>query len=95
MRELATLLENEGIEAAISTPHYNFSVSIVLAVSEQEAEGAEGTYGPTMQYTETTDLYRKADHQYLKDTKFRFPTWSSKRHLHSQVLGYSDLQKCL
>lgn len=30
MRELATLLRNEGIEAAISTPHYNFSVSILL-----------------------------------------------------------------
>lgn len=95
MRELATLLENEGIEAAISTPHCNFSISILLAVSEQEAEGAEGTYGPNMQYTETTDLYRKADHQYFKDTKFRLKTWSSKHHLHSQVLGYSDLQKCL
>lgn len=95
MRELATLLENEGIEAVISTPHCNFSVSILLAVSEQEAEVAEGTYGPNMQYTETTDLYRKADHQYFKDTKFRFKTRSSKRHLHSQVLRYSDLQKCL
>lgn len=95
MWELATLLENEGIEAAISTPHCNFSVSILLAVSEQEAAGAEGTYGPNMQYTETTDLYRKADHQYFKDTKFRFNTWSSKHHLHSQVLRYSDLQKCL
>lgn len=30
MRELATLLRNEGIEAAISTPHCNFSVSILL-----------------------------------------------------------------
>lgn len=58
MRGLATLLENEGIEAATSTPHRNFSVSILLAVSEQEAEGAEGTYGPTMQYAETTGLYR-------------------------------------
>lgn len=95
MRELATLLENEGIEAAISTPHCNFSVSILSAASEQEAEGAEDTYGPNMQYTETTDFYRKADHQYFKDTKFRFKTWSSKHHLHSQVLGYSDLQKYL
>jgi len=95
MRELATLLKNEGIEAATSTPHCSFSVSILLTVSEQVAEEAEGTYGPNMQYTETTDLYRTADHQYLKDRKFRFQTWSSKRHLHSQVLGYSDLQKCL
>lgn len=30
MRELATQLRNEGIEAAISTPHCNFSVSILL-----------------------------------------------------------------
>lgn len=30
MRELATLLRNEGIEAAISTPHCNFSISILL-----------------------------------------------------------------
>lgn len=52
------------------------------AISEQEAEGPEGTCGPNMQYTETTDLYRKADHQYFEDTKFRFKTWSSKRHIH-------------
>lgn len=30
MWELATLLRNEGIEAAISTPHCNFSISILL-----------------------------------------------------------------
>lgn len=30
MRELGTLLRNEGIEAATSTPHCNFSVSILL-----------------------------------------------------------------
>lgn len=79
-----------GNRGSISTPHCNFSASILLAVSEQEAEG---TYGPNMQYTKTADLYRKVDHQYFKDTKFRFKTRSSKHHL--QVLGYSDLQKCL
>lgn len=30
MRELATLLRNEGIEAEVSTPHCNFSISILL-----------------------------------------------------------------
>lgn len=86
MRELAALLANEGLEAAISTPHRNFSVSILLAVPEQEAERAESTHGPNMQYTETSDFYRKADHQYFKDTAFRSKTWSSKCHKFSDIL---------
>lgn len=92
VRELATLLENEGSEGSTSAPHRNPSASILLAVSEQEAEGTDG---PSMRCTKTTDSYRKADHRYFKAIKFRFKTQSSKCHLHSQVLGYSDLQQHL
>lgn len=82
MRELRS-----DLNSSLQFQHLNSA-----AVSEQEAEGPEGTCGPYMQYTETTDLYRKADHQYFEETKFRFKTWSSKCHLHSQVLVHSDLQ---
>lgn len=90
MRELATLLENEGSEGSPSAPHRNPSASILLAASEQEAEG---TRGPNMQCTKTTDPYRKADHRWGKGIEFRFKTQSSKCHLQAQVLGYPDLQR--
>lgn len=95
MRELAILLRNEGTEAEISTPHSYFSISILLLSQSKKLRELRPPVVQTCNILRQLIYTEKQIISTLKTQSLDFKTWSGKHHLNSQVLVYSDLQKCL